>query len=411
MNARTLIIATLIALGLSSGMLYLGSNLKIGSAPTDEEAQHEFRRTAIDKLNLSRASLALDDLQLDEELQKWLDGRLIIVTGEHSTVDPKTLLDELPDSVSTLSSAAVRTVVAKGTEGIMKQLDFWSDGFDPDASLVAMRLFEADRGRVGCVLIAADRAPQFSISLLNDGVTEFYNVCRHCNEPHLGNLAKVDLALAVGCPHCGRTYDLLAADMLGRYRRANAYLEGSRPPPGVGADAEDRLGEMVALWTAVVEHCRYAKDLSGLSGEKDSWQRPSETYSFRNGDCEDTALLLADWLISRGFNARVAIGNAVGEGGHAWCVVELEGRQYILETTLAKTSKVPPETQLVASRYRPHYLFDRQSLYFLDGQLGDIADYFSPDLWDALAYQNSPVPDDGLGDDTAIPLAGSTVEP
>lgn len=405
MNAKTLIMATLVALILSGGMLFVGSRLRIGAQPLDEANQRLFRAKAVAKLNVAREAQNLDSVSPDLEIQKWLDTRLSVLISKDGSIDPNRLLEDLPDSVNTLSSAAVRTVSARTVDDLTEQIDFWSDGFDEDTTIVAMRLFKTEGKRVGCVLVAADRAPVFSLALLNEGVTEFFNICRHCDEPHLGTLSKVDLALAVSCPHCRRTYDLLAADMLGRYHRANAFLEGTRAPPAVGTDADNRLEELTALWSAVVKHCRYAKDLSGLSGEKDSWQRPSETYSFRNGDCEDTSLLLADWLISRGFNARVAIGDAVGQGGHAWCVVDLDGRQYVLETTLAKTPDVPPETQLVADRYRPRYLFDRQSIYFLEGDLGDIADYFSPDLWEALAYQNTP------SSSSVVPIAGAPPRP
>jgi predicted transglutaminase-like cysteine proteinase len=405
MNAKTLTMATLIALLLSGGMLFVGSRLRIGAQPLDEENQRLFRVTALQKLNSARGALSLSRVSVDREIQKWLDTRLSVLMSRDGSIDPNRLLRDLPDSVSTLSSAAIRTVSARTSKELAAQIEFWSDGFDEGTTIVAMRLFKSESNRVGCVLVAADRAPVFSLELLNEGVTEFFNICRHCSEPHLGTLSKVDLALAVSCPHCRRTYDLLAADMLGRYHRANAFLEGTRAPPAIGTDAVNRLEELTALWSAVVTHCRYAKDLSGLSGEKDSWQRPSETYSFRNGDCEDTSLLLADWLISRGFNARVAIGDAVGQGGHAWCVVDLDGRQYILETTLAKTPDIPPETQLVADRYRPRYLFDRQSIYFLDGNLGDIADYFSPDLWEALAYENTP------SDSSVAPIAGAPPQP
>lgn len=390
MNARTLIMASLIALILSSGMLFVGSRLQIGSQRLDESSQRQFQALAVDKLNRARTALKLGEVVLDQQIQTWLDTRLSVLLAEDDDINPTRLLEDLSDTINTLSSAAVRTITARTEDDLTDQIDFWNEGLDANTSIVAMRLFKTDARRVGCVLIAADRAPAFSLKLLNEGVTEFFNVCRHCDEPHIGSLSKVDLVLVVSCPHCKGTYDLLAADMLGNYQRANAYLEGTRAPPGVGSDAEDRLAEITALWSEVVAHCRYAKDLSGLAGEKDSWQRPSETFSFRNGDCEDTSLLLADWLISRGFNTRVAIGEAVGMGGHAWCVVELEGRQYILETTLSETPATPPEAQTVADRYRPSYLFDRQSIYFLDGDFDDVADYFAPDLWEALAYQPSP---------------------
>ena len=174
--------------------------------------------------------------------------------------------------------------------------------------------------------------------------------------------------------------------MLGRYQRASSFLEGTRVPNGIISPGSNRVEEMTELWRAVVNHCRYAKDLSGLSGEKDSWQKPSETFSFRNGDCEDTSLLLADWLNSRGFRARVAVGDALRQGGHAWVVVEIGDRQYVLETTLAEVKGTPPESVTLASHYKPKYLFDRQNLYFRVNDQGVTSEYFSSSVWQALAY-------------------------
>jgi transglutaminase-like putative cysteine protease len=67
------------------------------------------------------------------------------------------------------------------------------------------------------------------------------------------------------------------------------------------------------------------------------WQLPHETYSWRRGDCEDSAILLADWLRALGYDAVVAAGEAYG-ASHAWVVLHHEGQNYILETTGSKGS-------------------------------------------------------------------------
>lgn len=392
MNFRNLLFAFVTALGISSALLWVGGKLSFGKVEITAGDQSTFRTDTLKKLNSVRFDRGLMDVANDQDVQSWLATALDNYNFASGETGLQNLLNDLPTKVPALSSASIRSLNAKAMEDLNEQIDFWTEAYRPETSIIATHLYPEEKGRIGCVLIAANRVPDFDIALLNDGVTEFYNVCRHCEEPHIGKLSKVDLALAVSCPRCRKGYDLLAIDMLGTYHRANQFLEGMRPPPGVGSDATNRHEEMMAIWSAVLERCRYAKDLSGLKGEKDTWQRPSETFDFRNGDCEDTALLLTDWLLSRGFNARVAIGETVGIGGHAWTVVELEGRQYCLETTIGKVPKAAPETITVADRYRPQFLFDRRNIYFFDSKLTDVTEYFSSDHWIALAYEPSKTP-------------------
>ncbi len=386
MNPRTLTMASAIALALTFGMFFLGSRVQFGKESISEETQSQFIAEVVLKLNQIRAAQGVADAAADPEIQAWLESELPTFT-EEGVVRIEPLLEALPEAFQNVTNAAARTITAKRLEDLQTQIEFWADGYLPDTRLVATRLYRADRGRIGCALVAAKRVPKFDLARLNDGATEFYNECKHCGEPHLGSLSKVHLALAVSCPHCGEAYDLLAADMFGRYHRAHDYLEGMSPPPGVGSGAESRFDEMMAIWKKAVESCRYAVDLGGSNGEKDTWQRPSETYSFRNGDCEDSSLMLADWLIARGFDARVAIGQALAQGGHAWVVVRLHDKQYLLETTMNEVPQMPPEPVVAKGRYQPQFLFDRRNLYFPSGPRRDVIDYFSPSGWKPLTYE------------------------
>ncbi len=358
----------------------------------DQATQHRFRQVALASVNAERKAQGIEkEVVADSGLQDWLNEQPQSLISNAAGISLDILLEKLPSKKLTLSHASLFCISAKSPDSLAGRLDFWKDAFKTSTNVVAMRLYRSSKSKIGCLLIAAKKVPKFNLTLFNNGHSEFYVTCRNCNKSHIGKLDKCGLAIAMKCSHCNRSYDLIAADMLGNYHRANHYLHGYRPPPEIASGATTRIEELTALWAAVVARCRYSKDLAGLAGKKDSWQAPSDTYSFRNGDCEDTSLLLADWLISRGFNTRVVIGHAPGKGEHAWCVTELEGRQYLLETTLEKIPDRPPETQLEASRYHPRFSFDRQNIYFVNGATRNVSDYFSPDLWEAFSYPGSAI--------------------
>jgi hypothetical protein len=123
---------------------------------------------------------------------------------------------------------------------------------------------------------------------------------------------------------------------------------------------------MHKIWEGVYTTCAYRSDSRGDKKlDRDAWQTGPGTLARGVGDCDDSAILLADWLIARGFDARVALGQADGQG-HAWVVVLLEGKTYLLEST----AEPPVETKdlLVVgettTRYTPEMLFDRNACYY-----------------------------------------------
>jgi predicted transglutaminase-like cysteine proteinase len=388
--------ATGIALVLTFGLFHFASNVSFGFKLPNEHEQGLFAAEAIKKLNQTRSFAGNTELGSDPDLQAWLNDNLDSYTDEEQMVNVADMLKQLPLHLHTITSAAARTIEAENIEELIPQLEYWAEGHSEEAKVVATRLYQGRKGKIGCALIAAKKVPPFDLALLNDGVTEFYNTCKHCDKPHLGNVQKVNLALAVNCPECRKPYDLLAADMMGKYHRANSFLEGMTPPPGISSNATNRYEEMMAIWSAAAKRCRYTVDLGGSSGEKDNWQRPSETYTFQNGDCEDSSLMLADWLLSRGFEARVAVGHALGQGGHAWVVVRLDGHQYLLESTLNDAPQNPPEPELVRDQYQPHYLFDHNSLYFPQGLSSTTVDYFDPNSWHNVLYPRETWEDHSL---------------
>lgn len=371
-------------------LLVIGKVLRPDSEPIDKETQLRFRQIAVASVNAERKTQGIEKkVVTDDDLQEWLDGQPKSLINKAAGISPDLLLKRLPSKKLTLSQASLYCITAESPGSLAGQLDFWKEAFQASTNVVAIRLYRHSSNKIGCLLIAAKKVPKFNLSLFNKGQSEFYVTCKNCNKPHLGKLEKCDLAIAVKCSDCGHSYDLIAADMLGNYHRATHYLQGYRPPLAIGSGKSTRIEELTALWSEVLARCRYSKDLSGTAGKRDSWQAPPDTYSLRHGDCEDTSLLLADWLIARGFNARVVIGNAPGKGEHAWCVAELDGRQYLLETTLESIPSSPPETQWEATRYQPRFSFDRQKIYFIKESPDTISDYFSPKLWESYAY---PIP-------------------
>lgn len=93
---------------------------------------------------------------------------------------------------------------------------------------------------------------------------------------------------------------------------------------------------------------------------KDVWQNSQQAYFYSHGDCEDHAILLADWLISMGYDARVAIGR-VPSGGHAWVILFHEGKEYLLESTSKRRPRSIGDFKLAkyAPEYQAEYLFNR----------------------------------------------------
>ena len=71
---------------------------------------------------------------------------------------------------------------------------------------------------------------------------------------------------------------------------------------------------------------------------REIWQNSRQAYLHTRGDCEDHAIILADWLIALGHDARVVLGNHRG-GGHAWVVLFQDGREMILEATSKKANQ------------------------------------------------------------------------
>lgn len=103
----------------------------------------------------------------------------------------------------------------------------------------------------------------------------------------------------------------------------NSFLLGFKP-----YDMRTVWGPLSVLATQKI----YELDEVQHRGRTETWQNAEQFWVNQRGDCEDHAILLADWMRSLGYEASVAGGTYRG-GGHAWVVLKHNGREYILEAT------------------------------------------------------------------------------
>lgn len=313
---------------------------------------------AVTGILAARQRLGAGTLMPDLQLQQWLLERL-----ETGPTDADSLVTAVQQEWPQYVQAAALRSHSATADGLMEQLTGWSELGTKDLSHLAVMVEPAafGLGWQGTVL-AGHRLPVFSPESLNGSKEdEFYSVCTLCKKGQPCQIPRHSRSLALECPHCKRVYAMLAADSRGRFRYVNEYLTGYAPPARY-PKGQTRLAELMTIWRAVAGGCRYAMDNG--DNENDSWQTAQETQALGQGDCEDSSILLADWLIARDFQARVAIGRYAERGGHAWVVVRLEGQDYLLESTEgASKEKRPPLLAEVGSRYVPELLFDHLAFF------------------------------------------------
>lgn len=137
----------------------------------------------------------------------------------------------------------------------------------------------------------------------------------------------------------------------------NSYLVGFRPLP---------IEQPALALPLLARKKTYTRDHIQYGGAEDIWQTSREAWITTRGDCEDHALILADWLIEMGMDARVAIGEYRGEG-HAWVVVIDGGRQYLLEATDKQTRRRPLPRVEATRGYLPELQFNRDHFWVNTG--------------------------------------------
>ena len=105
---------------------------------------------------------------------------------------------------------------------------------------------------------------------------------------------------------------------------------------------------------------RYQLDVEQYWGLREVWQNSKEAFFNARGDCEDHALVLADWLIEMGLDARVVLGTYENKG-HAWVVLLKGSEVFLLEATSKQKRKKWRHYPLAKfeHNYHPKCMFNR----------------------------------------------------
>lgn len=97
---------------------------------------------------------------------------------------------------------------------------------------------------------------------------------------------------------------------------------------------------------------------------KDIWLTGKEFFTHRIGDCEDYAILLADWMIKNNWDARIILGT-LNNIGHAWVLLRVNKKDYILDGT--KKSLFSQYRQFPLAKHKPEYkheyMFNRNEFW------------------------------------------------
>jgi hypothetical protein len=144
------------------------------------------------------------------------------------------------------------------------------------------------------------------------------------------------------------------------YYFANSYLLGFKP--------FNTKNNWLPLYT-IAQRKQYQLD-SDQYGVDEVWQNSAQSYVNLRGDCEDHAILLADWLIEQGVDARVVLGSYQG-GGHAWVIAFVDGKSFLLEATSKRVGKTWSHYPLASltKDYEPEFMFNRQAFWANKGSL------------------------------------------
>jgi hypothetical protein len=210
--------------------------------------------------------------------------------------------------------------------------------------------------------------------------------CVHCGKSAWHPLKARTPRSRLKCSNkeCGRVLAMVESDETGRRRTLPEYFTGKAPEEAV---------DWMDIWLRQLARFKY--DHGKLSRRDPTWQSAAFTWSSGSGVCRDSATLLADWLRSKGYDARLAVGNRLKRGappeGHAWVVLidPASGKQYLLESTgptMDSRMRVPP-----LARLKTDYLAELQITP--KGYLGRLDEGWTGDYearWYATPHQTRP---------------------
>lgn len=369
----------------SSGRVDLISLLR-GLPEVDAAFQRGFRSDAMGRINRMRLPAGVVEVRWDESIQDFLE-EFVARQSRPQDLELDAVFDALQQRFPGAQYLAANLMTSRDREELLGKLAGWSAVANPEFDALNTTVFRAN-GRLGALAVMSRRIPEFSIEAANETGGRFHNRCPHCGVIHALELDRDSRTLILSCPHCDLPFEVLAVDTRGRIRRAMEFLGGFDLPVSPGDQPAKDEEKILALWRTVADRCEYELDQDRADdrgdGNREVWKTPAETWAEASGDCEDTAILLADVLIESGFEARVAIGWNGNIGQHAWVVVKAGDRQYLLETTLQKEIGREDLAEVAASApfYQPEQLFDRERIYFSTARPERFTrDYFAKDVW------------------------------
>lgn len=178
----------------------------------------------------------------------------------------------------------------------------------------------------------------------------------------------------------GRLAMLTAPGLDWQHHFANSYLVGVRP------FATDN--DWLPLYS-LAQRKVYQLDSEQHQGRQELWQNSAQAWQALRGDCEDHAILLADWLISEGIDARVVVGKYQG-GGHAWVVAIRNGQAFLLEATDKRVGKSWNHYPLASlnQHYEPEMMFNREQ-FWVNTDVKNRGDYLGQHWRLSATFQNT----------------------
>jgi hypothetical protein len=321
MNSRIITWSLTSAVLLAGGIAALkegwldGWKMRLGElmqSPGSHYSVARFRIDLVDQFNYSRMAAKTPMLRVDPEMEAWLEREFPKI----DTTDLNKVTELVQEGMPRYYRVSVCSASSPSLRELVQRFHEYSHRAQPEMTHMAVALRPRASGLMHeALLVLGQRLRDFTPEALSESSDEpFFSTCVHCKQPHFMKLSRAQRSMALECPKCRRKYAVIAADSSGRFRYVNEFLTGYAPP-ALFSKNQSRVQQLFTIWSAVHGNCRYANDPGAKAGtsyakadQTDCWQFADETQRLQRGDCEDSSIFLADWLMSRGFQVRVALG-------------------------------------------------------------------------------------------------------
>jgi hypothetical protein len=388
MKSSLMVVLLLALLGLSYRLL---TNPDMGGAtrvwvsnlmgtPEAGYGPDQIKVDIVDRINYQRTLKKQSFIHVDSDLERWMESQGTALSLDDIDGLPEKIRDQHPRYFEVATGLAGSNQL----KSLVGELDDFISQLEPETTHIAAYIVKAPAGLgYKALVVAGQKLTDFSPEALSERkVDVFFSKCPHCSNEHACRISSEQRGINLECRKCSRSYGVLAADENGQFRYVNEFLTGYSPPAHFPYE-RSQLHEMYTIWSAVVKHCTYVKDTTRFNTKRDAWQTALETQTKMRGDCEDSSVFLADWLLSKGLQVRVALGHYGDMGGHAWCVAKVDGVDYLLESTEGPPNpNKPPYVTDLGSRYVPDTLFDRDAIYVRSNPREKFnGDYWSTKHW------------------------------